>query len=120
MTVASRIDKLAAELRSLERTRDGYSRTLHTNKQTGQKYTEDHAPAGGEYRERVLSEIAHAAEEPAYLQGIRAQQIADGTVTPYSRDVLAKGDYEFYVGQWNEVVKVNAKTVTIRSIVGGS
>lgn len=26
----------------------------------------------------------------------------------------------FYVGQWNEVVKVNAKTVTIRSIVGGS
>src|SRR4029077_16406760 len=82
--------------------------------------TEDHAPAGGEYRERVLAEIEHTAEELAYWQGVRAQQIADGKVTPYSRDVLVKGDHVFYVGQWNEVVKVNVKAVTIRSIVGGS
>ncbi|BCN46578.1 hypothetical protein RE943_47550 (plasmid) [Prescottella equi] len=120
VTVARRIDKLAAELKRLERTRDGYSRTLHTNKQTGEKYTEDHAPAGGEYRERVLAEIEHTAEELAYWQGVRAQQIADGKATPYSADVLAKGDHVFYVGQWNEVMKVNAKTVSIRSIVGGS
>ncbi|OUS97387.1 DUF3560 domain-containing protein [Rhodococcus sp. NCIMB 12038] len=118
-TVARRIDKLAAELRGLERNRDGYSRTLHTNKQTGEKYTEDHAPASGADRERALDEIEHTSEKLAYWQGVRAQQIADGTVTLYSRDVIAKGDHVFYVGQWNEVVKVNAKTVTIRSIVGG-
>lgn len=120
VTVARRIDKVAAELRGLERTRDGYSRTLHTNKQAGQKFTETHEPAAGAHRERVLAEIEHTAEELAYWQGVRAQQIADGKVTPYSADVLAKGDHVFYVGQWNEVVKVNAKTVTIRSIVGGS
>ncbi|MDH6284503.1 DUF3560 domain-containing protein [Prescottella agglutinans] len=120
VTVARRIDKLAAELRGLERTRDGYSRTLHTNSQTGEKYVEDHAPAGGAYREQVLREIAHTADELAYWQGVREQQIAEGKVTPYSRDVLAKGDHVLYVGQWNEVVKVNAKSVTIRSIIGGS
>ncbi|PZU04557.1 MAG: hypothetical protein DI630_00080 [Gordonia sp. (in: high G+C Gram-positive bacteria)] len=120
VTVARRISKLAAELRGHERTRDGYARTLYTNSQTGQKQVESHAPAEGAHRDRVLEDIQRTSEELAYWEGVRAQHIADGKVTAYSADVVIKGDHVYYVGQWNEVVKVNAKSVTIRSIVGGS
>lgn len=120
VTVARRIDKLAADLRRLERTRDGYTRTLHTNSQTGQKHVETHQPAGGDYRDRILTDIDRTADKLAYWQGVRAQQIADGKVTAFSREVVVKGDHVFYVGQWNEVVRVSAKSVSITSIVGGS
>ncbi|WML66370.1 DUF3560 domain-containing protein [Rhodococcus sp. AH-ZY2] len=120
VTVARRIDKLTAELRRLERDRDGYTRTLHTNKQTGQKYVETHEAASGDYRERILAEIEHTADELVYWKGVRAHQIAAGTATAYSRDVVAVGDVVRYVGHFHRVLKVNAKTVTIGSIVGGS
>lgn len=120
VTVARRIDKLTAELRRLERDRDGYTRILHTNRQTGQKVVETHAAASGQYRERLDAEIAHIGDELAYWQGVRTHQIETGQVTAYSRDVVAAGDCVFYVGRWNEVVKVNVKSVTVRSIVGGS
>ncbi|MCD2114392.1 DUF3560 domain-containing protein [Rhodococcus rhodochrous] len=120
VTVARRIDKLTAELRRLERDRDGYTRTLHTNKQTGQKYVETHEAASGDYRERVLAEIEHTADELAYWKGVRAHQIDAGTATAYNRDVVAVGDLVRYVGHFHRVLKVNAKTVTIGSIVGGS
>ena len=120
VTVARRIEKLAAELRGYERTRDGYSRTLFTNSQTGLKEVETHDPASGAHRERVLEEIERVADELAYWEGVRAQQLADGKVMPYSKDVVIKGDQIFYVGSWHDVVRVNAKSVTIRSIVGGS
>ncbi len=120
VTVARRIDKLAAELRRLERDRDGYSRTLHTNAQTGQKYVETHQAATGSYRDRVLAEIEHTADELAYWEGVRAAQIADGAVNAYSREVIAKGDLIRYAGHHHRVLRVNAKSVTIGSIVGGS
>lgn len=118
--VARRITKLAAELRGHERSRDGYTRTLFTNSQTGQKYVEPHEPAQGAHRERVLEEIARVSDELSYWEGVRAQHIADGKVTEFSRDVVTKGDQVHYIGRWNEVVRVNAKSVAIRSIVGGS
>lgn len=120
VTVARRIEKLTAELRRLERSRDGYTHTLHTNAQTGHKYVETHAAATGDYRDRVLAEIDHTADEIAYWEGVRAHQLAEGTVTAYSREVLAVGDLVRYVGHFHRVLKVNAKSVTIGSIVGGS
>ncbi|MFD6677268.1 DUF3560 domain-containing protein [Rhodococcus zopfii] len=120
VTVARRIAKLTAELRRLERDRDGYTRTLHTNAQTGHKYVETHEAATGDYRERVLTEIDHTADEIAYWEGVRAHQLAAGTATAYSREVLAVGDLVRYVGHFHRVLKVNAKSVTIGSIVGGS
>ncbi|TCN53500.1 uncharacterized protein DUF3560 [Rhodococcus sp. SMB37] len=120
VTVARRIDKLTAELRRLERDRDGYSRTLHTNAQTGQKYVETHEPATGSYRDRVLAEIEHTADELAYWEGVRAAQLAEGGATAYSREVVAKGDLVRYAGHHHRVLRVNAKSVTIGSIVGGS
>lgn len=120
VTVARRIDKLTAELRRLERERDGYSHTLYANKQTGQKHLETHEAASGAYRARVLDDIEHTADELAYWQGVRAHQIATGAVSAYSRDVVAVGDLIRYAGHWHRVLKVNAKSVTIGSIVGGS
>ena len=120
VTVARRIEKLTAELRRLERDRDGSTRTLYTNKQTGQKYVETHEAATGDYRDRVLAEIDHTADEIAYWDGVRAHQLAAGTVTAYSREVLAVGDLVRYAGHFHQVRKVNAKSVTIGSIVGGS
>lgn len=118
-TVTRRIAKLTADLRRYERTRDGYTRTLHTNSQTGEKFVESHASATGAHRDQVLEEIEHTADQLAYWQGVHEQQLADGKATAYSRDVVTKGDHVYYVGQWNEVVRVNAKSVSIRSIVGG-
>lgn len=119
-TVARRIDKLTADLRRFERARDGYTRTLHTNSQTGQKYVESHTPASGSHRDRVLAEIEHTTDQLAYWQGVRTAQFESGKVIAYNRDVVSTGDHVYYVGKWNEVVRVNAKSVTIRSIVGGS
>jgi hypothetical protein len=119
-TVARRIDKLAAELRGLERARDGHPRTLFTNSQTGQKMLDEHAPAQGAHRDRVLAEIEHTADELTYWQAVRAEQIASGKVQTYSRDTVAVGDLVRYAGHWHEVRRVNAKSVTIGSIVGGS
>ncbi|WP_032367217.1 DUF3560 domain-containing protein [Rhodococcoides fascians] len=119
-TVARRIDKLAAELRSLERTRDGHTRTLFTNSQTGQKMLEEHAPAQRAHRDRVLAEIEHTEDELTYWQAVRAEQIASGKVQTYSRDTVAVGDLVRYAGHWHPVRRVNTKTVTIGSIVGGS
>ncbi|MGW5301644.1 DUF3560 domain-containing protein [Rhodococcus aetherivorans] len=120
VTVARRIDKLTAELRRLERDRDGYTRTLHTNQQTGQKYVETHEAATGDYRERVLAEIEHTADELAYWEGVRAHQITVGTAAAYSREVVVVGDLVRYAGHFHRVLKVNAKSVTVGSIVGGS
>ncbi|MBS9375891.1 DUF3560 domain-containing protein [Rhodococcus sp. B50] len=120
VTVARRIDKLTAELRRLERDRDGYTRTLHTNQQTGHKYVETHEAATRDYRERVLAEIEHTADELAYWEGVRAHQITAGTAAAYSRDVVAVGDLVRYAGHFHRVLKVNAKSVTVGSIVGGS
>lgn len=120
VSVARRIAKLAAELRGHERARDGHTRTLFTNSQTGEKYLESHAPAEGAHRDRVLAEIERTTDDLAYWEGVRAQHIADGKVTAFNPDVVTKGDHVYYIGKWNEVVRVNAKTVAIRSIVGGS
>lgn len=120
-TVARRIEKLTADRKRLERTRDGYTRTLFTHPKTGQKQVEPHKPAEGAHREQVLAEIAHVEDEIAYWSGVREQQLADGKATAYNRDVIVKGDRVAYNAYgWHEVLKVNAKSVTIPSIVGGT
>ncbi|MCB8913943.1 DUF3560 domain-containing protein [Rhodococcus rhodochrous] len=120
VTVARRIEKLTVELRRLERARDGYARTLHTTKQTGQKYVETHAAATGDHRERLLTEIDHTAEQLSYWEGVRAHQLAEGVATAYGREVIVKGDLVRYAGHDHRVLKVNAKSVTIGSSEGGS
>ena len=119
ITVARRIERLVADLARLERRRDGHTRTLFTNKQTGEKQLEIHEAATGDYREQVLVEIDHVTDEITYWNAVREQQIADGKVAPYSRDVVVRGDHVRHGGSWYEVVRVNAKSVSVMSRVGG-
>lgn len=119
ITVARRIERLVANMAKLDRSRDGYTRTLFTNQQTGQKQVETHGAATGAYREQLLVEIDHLADEITYWKAVREQQIADGKVTPYSRDVVVKGDHVRHGGSWYEVVRVNVKSVSVMSRVGG-
>lgn len=120
VAVTRRVERLEAELRRLERTRDGYKRTLFTNGQTGQKYVEEHEAATGEHRARLLADIDHTADTLAYWQGVAATQIATGKAIAYTRDLVVSGDQIRYAGHWHPVVRVNGKSVTITSIVGGS
>lgn len=120
IAVTRRVARLEAELRRLERARDGYKRTLFTNGQTGQKCVEEHGAATGEYRVRLLAKIDHTADTLAYWQGVAATQIATGEAPVYTPDVMVSGDQVRYAEHWHSVVRVNGKSVTITSIVGGS
>ena len=64
--------------------------------------------------------MAQRADEIAYWKGIYAEQQAAGIASSYSRDNIAKGDYIRYCGSWWPVVRVNAKSVSIRPHEGAT
>ncbi|MDV7246302.1 MULTISPECIES: hypothetical protein [Rhodococcus] len=59
------------------------------------------------------------ADQISYWEGIRAEQISSGQATNYGPEDIEKGDQVQRRGQWYRVVRVNRKTVSIPSIVGG-
>ncbi|QYN17519.1 DUF3560 domain-containing protein [Amycolatopsis sp. DSM 110486] len=73
-------------------------------------------------RQRSLAPEWRAKYETdlTYWRGVREQQIADGVATNYSRDTIGKGDFVRYGGTWYPVMRVNDKSVSIPSIVGGT
>ena len=117
-TVANRIDKLRAEQRADQRLLDGHERTLFVHH--GIRHTEKTPAVEGEHRERVIARMSERADQITYWENIRTGQIVDGTATNYGPDTIAKGDAIAWRGEWFEVKRVNKKTVTIPSIVGGS
>lgn len=76
------------------------------------------APASGAHRERVTAQLKEQRDQLDYWQGIRAQQVEEGKATSYSREQIAKGDYVRYRYGWLEVVRVNAKSVTVKTDMG--
>lgn len=80
-TGASRIDTLEAEQRGGQRTLDGHTRVISRTADGEVAYAETHAPATGEYRQRVLDRMAQRTDEITYSNQVRDQQIADG-LTP--------------------------------------
>ncbi|WP_254900757.1 DUF3560 domain-containing protein [Rhodococcus sp. 1168] len=118
VTVANRIDKLTAEQRKDQRLLDGFERTLFV--QNGIRRTEKTTPAQGAHREKITQRMAERADQIAYWEKTRAEQIADGSATNYGPDTITKGDAVAWRGTWYPVKRVNKKTVTIPSIVGGS
>ncbi|MCZ4277437.1 DUF3560 domain-containing protein [Rhodococcoides yunnanense] len=117
-TVANRIDTLRAEQRADQRLLDGHERTLFVHH--GIRHTEKTTAVEGDYRETVLARMSERADQITYWESIRTEQIADGTATNYGPDTITKGDAIAWRGDWFEVKRVNKKTVTIPSIVGGS
>lgn len=119
VTVKNRIDGLEADQRADQRSLDGHTRTLFTTGD-GTKVVDTHQAATGERREILTARMADRAADIAYWTEIRAEQIAAGQATDYSRDTIAPGDQVCYRRQWYPVRRANAKTVSIPSIVGGS
>jgi hypothetical protein len=112
VTVKNRIDTMEAEQRRDQRTLDGYRRVVARTATT--EYTDEFEPATGEYRERIIARMAQRADEISYWKGVYADQQAAGIASSYSRDNITKGDYILYCGSWLPVVRVNAKSVSIR------
>lgn len=112
VTVKNRIDRLQAEQRKDQRSVDGHRRVVaRTETHT---YTDEFAPATGEYRQRLLDRMAQRADEIAYWETQYAGLQAAGLAGTYSRETIAKGDYVKYRRQWYEVVRANPKTVSVR------
>lgn len=102
VTVGNRIKMVRAELRSMK------SQLVATTTTYKDK-------SWATFRAAELSEQITAHEDKlAYWEGIRAGQIDAGLVVNYSKDIISKGDLIHYLGDWYPVVRVNAKSVSIR------
>jgi Domain of unknown function (DUF3560) len=104
-----RIKKLETEQRDIQRRLDGYT--------SGRApYVSEHAPATGAYRERLTALGADIAEQLAYWRGIVAAAAESG-VKVWSAADFSKGDFVHFIGSWYEVVRVNAKSLTIPAMI---
>ena len=77
-------------------------------------------PATGDQLIRLKDELAHVDEELAHWTRVRARQVADGAALVLTRDDVAPGDLIAYRGRWFPVLRVNTKSVSVRSLAGGS
>ncbi len=107
VTVANRVERLAAAIRDVERRLAGYSHTFAGG------YVETYPPAEGEHRARLLAQLDRDQNHHAYWQTVRADQIASGTATGYTQDTVHRGDAVCIRGRWVEVVRTNRKTVSV-------
>lgn len=108
-TVSNRIDKLKAEGRALQRTLDGY--TSHP----GSPYASEVAAASGDYRARTEAQAAENAEQLAYWENVRAEQIASGVAKDYSAETISPGDFVLVSHSWWKVKRASKKTATLES-----
>lgn len=114
VTVANRIKKIGADIRSAER---NASEDTRYDAEVGYRpaTAEEMAAAARRWAPR----IAEHRDALAYWEGVRAGQVADGTVTDYSSDTIAKGDWVKCWREWHEVMRVNAKSVTVAYVTNG-
>ncbi|MGW9402283.1 DUF3560 domain-containing protein, partial [Streptomyces sp. NPDC055642] len=109
VTVGNRIDRLAAQIRKYERQ---LAAPVY-DPDTGYRPATEREQA--RRRRRLEPAIAEARDNLAHWQGVRAQQIEDGTVTHYGPHNVAKGD-EVKIGHWwRRVARVNAKSVSVET-----
>lgn len=107
VTVANRVERLAAAIRDAERRLAGYSHTFAGG------HVETYPPAEGEHRARLIAQLDRAQNQHGYWQTVRAEQIATGTATGYSQETVHRGDSVRIRGRWVEVVRANRKTVSV-------
>lgn len=109
VTVANRIEKIAADIRCVERRieDDVY------DPETGYR------PATAEQKAKRAAHYAPQLDELrdqlAYWEQVRADQIATGTATGYSPATVHKGDAVKIRGHWRRVARVNSKTVSVET-----
>jgi hypothetical protein len=110
-TTLRRIEKLEAEERTWQRVLDGKP-DGHTRRTADGGYR----PAEGTHRARVEAALAGIREQLTYWREHVAKRQADG-VKVWSREDFTKGDYVRFLGTWYEVLRVNAKSVTIPAMI---
>jgi uncharacterized protein DUF3560 len=112
-----RIKDLEAELRRIERDRDGYTRNFRNG--AGEIYMRDVTePAAGEYRERLEARVGEVTEQLAYWRDHLAKLAAEGEHRVWGPDDFSKGDRVEVSGRWYEVLRVNKKSLTVPSTLG--
>lgn len=117
VTVANRIQTLEAALRGVER--DIVGREQWVREPDGRDVWR-RRPVTGERLAELEVRKATLTDEIEFWRGVRAEQVAHGQATDYSRDTVGPLDLVRYRGDWYPVARVNAKTVTIPSMTGGS
>lgn len=111
VTVANRIENLAAETRRIRRELDG-----HTTRQ-GTPYAETVPPATGQRRDYLNALLTEQSEALTYWQAVRAAQIESGEATNYSAQTVTKGDAVKIRGHWHRVARANPKTVSVEVLL---
>lgn len=118
VTVKNRIEKLEAEQRGDQRTLDGHRRVVARS--ATHEYVDEFGPATGSYRDQVIARMAQRGDEITYWTAIYADLQASGVASTHSRDTISPGDFVLRRGHWYPVVRVNAKSVSVRMHEGAS
>jgi hypothetical protein len=102
-TVRRRIDKHEAELRQIDRRLNGTGKAVHG----------EDKPATGAWRDRLLARQTLLADEVKIDRALLAQMEADGRGHVWTRTDFRKGDIVRHSTGAYEVLRVNAKSVTV-------
>ena len=105
-TTLRRIAKLEAEARQVDRRIHGTGKAMHG----------EDTPATGAWLARLEQRAAEIAEQLAYWREVIAAKEAAG-VKVWTRGDFAKGDFVSNGRRWFEVLRVNAKSVTIPAMI---
>ena len=109
VTVANRIEKIAADIRRWERQIDADVYDAETG----------YRPATEEQKAKRAAHYAPKLDEMrdqlTYWQQVRADQIASGQTTGYNPETVKKGDAVKIRGSWHKVARANAKTVSVET-----
>ena len=111
-TVGGRIEVIEADIRRLERERDGYSSTVYIAA-GGARMVETFSAAAGARRERIGQRIGELTGQRTYWAGVLGRAVDAGAVVVYDWTTVAAGDEVLVGGRWYTVVRANRKTVTV-------
>lgn len=109
-----RIEKLEADRRRVQRTLDGHT-TRSLDGHGNPVYVFEHKPAEGRHREQCEVEAAHLDEQIRYWKELLQAEIDAGRFNPVDLAAIKPGDRIRYWGGWREVVRVNKKTVSVKT-----
>lgn len=101
VTVANRVERLAADVRRLERTLAGIN--AHDR------------PQDDPHRQSVEDRLAIDRADLEHWKQVRADQVASGEATDHGPDTVAVGDLVKIRGSWYPVARCNAKTVAVET-----
>ncbi len=107
--VAARVGDLEREVQKVDRSIAGFSNHLGDTSR----------PADGDYRSRLEVQRKTLLEQLRYWSEVRAQQLETSVAHAAGPTTIGKGDMVLYQGRWHQVIRVNAKSISVRSQAAG-